>query len=116
MSAFLIICVDADPINRSELEADIGRLTGDQFQVETYPDGRSALARADELKTSDRLVPLMIAADLLPDTTGVDLLMQVHRQPRFRGTRKVLLSADPAMEDVGRAIGKRSLDGILPIP
>ena len=116
MSAFLIICVDPDPTNRSELETDIGGLTGDQFQVETYPDGRSALARADELKTSDRLVPLMIAADLLPDTTGVDLLMQVHSQPRFRGTRKVLLSADPAMEDVGRAIGKRSLDGILPIP
>jgi signal transduction histidine kinase len=116
MTDFLIICVDADPTTRSSLEADIGRLTGDQFDVETYPDGRRALARAEELTTSEQLVPLMIAADHLTDMRGVDLLMAVHQQPRLRGTRKVLLSADPAMEDVGRAIGKRSLDGILPYP
>ncbi len=116
MSAFLIICVDPDPETRSALEADIGRLTGDQFDVETYPDGRSALTRAEALTASEQLVPLLIAADRLPDMSGVDLLMAVHQQSRFRGARKVLLSAEPAMEDVGRAIGKRSLDGILPFP
>ncbi len=116
MTAFLIICVDGDPATRAALEADIGRLTGDQFRVETYQDAESTLARTRRLAESDRLVPVMIAADRLPDTTGIDLLMEVHRQARFRGTRKVLLSADPAMEDIGRAIGKRSLDGMLPFP
>jgi signal transduction histidine kinase len=116
MTEFLIVCVEAEPTTRAALEADIGRLTGDEFRVATYPDGRSALARAQELAASEQLVPLMIAADRLPDIAGVDLLMDLHRQVRFRGTRKVLLSADPAMEDVGRAIGKRSLDGILPLP
>ncbi len=42
--------------------------------------------------------------------------MDVHQQARFRGTRKILLSADPAMKDIGRAIGKRALDGMLPFP
>ena len=116
MTEFLIICIDDNPTTRSNLKEEIGRLTGDQFDVETYPNGRRALARAEELTTSDQLVPLMIAADRLTDMSGVDLLMAVHQQPRFRGTRKVLLSADPEMEDVGRAIGKRSLDGILPFP
>lgn len=116
MTAFLIICVDAEPATRAALQADIGRLAGDQFQIETYPTGERALARLTELDNSEQLVPLMIAADRLPDTTGIDLLMQVHRQMRFRGTRKILLSADPTMADIGRAIGKRALDGMLPFP
>ena len=116
MTAFLIICVDAEPTTRAALQADIGRLAGDQFQIETYPNGERALARLTELHNSEQLVPLMIAADRLPDTTGIDLLMQVHRQARFRGTRKILLSADPTMADIGRAIGKRALDGMLPFP
>ena len=116
MTDFLIMCADAQRTTRTRLEEDIGRLAGDQFQVETYRTGRDALVRTEELAATEQLVPLIVAADRLPDTSGVDLLMEIHRQPRFRGARKVLLSADPTMEDVGRAIGKRSLDGILPFP
>ncbi len=116
MTGFLILCVDPDPTTRSRLEADIGRMTGDQFEVETFPDRRSILARAEELSASEQRVPLIIAADRLTDGSGIDLLMELHRHSRFRGTRKVLLSAGPTMEEVGRAIGKRSLDGILAFP
>ena len=116
MTAFLIMCVDADPATRAALQADIGRLAGEQFQIETYPTGERTLARLAELHDSEQLVPLMVAADRLPDTTGIDLLMEVHQQTRFRGTRKILLSADPTMAEIGRAIGKRALDGMLPFP
>jgi signal transduction histidine kinase len=116
MTDFLIICADPNPDTRRSLETDIAQLTGDQFDVETHADGESVLSRVGDLTETEQLVPLMIAADSLPDTTGVDLLLEVHRHPRLRGTRKVLLSSDPAMDDVGRAIGKRSLDGILPFP
>jgi len=116
MSAFLIICVDADPATRAALQADLGRLAGAQFEIETYTTGSQALARLADLRDTERLVPVMVAADRLSDTTGIDLLMEVHQQARFRGTRKILLSADPAMNDIGRAIGKRALDGMLPYP
>lgn len=116
MTAFLIICVDADQATRAALQADIGRQAGEQFQIETYPTGEQTLARLAELHDSEQLVPLMVAADRLPDTTGIDLLMEVHQQTRFRGTRKILLSADPTMAEIGRAIGKRALDGMLPFP
>ena len=116
MTAFLIICVDADPAIRAALQTDIGRLAGDQFEIEIFSNGGQVLARVAELNDSEQLVPLMVAADRLPDSAGIDLLMEVHRRARFRGTRKILLSADPAMEDIGRAIGKRALDGMLPFP
>ena len=86
MTTFLIICVDPDPETRGALDSDLGRLTGDEFQVESYADGRRAVARTEELAPSDRLVPLMIAADHLPDTTGIDFLMEVHRQSRCTAT------------------------------
>ena len=116
MTSFLIVCVDGEAATRASLQADIGRLTGDQFEIEAYPDGEQTLARMVELHDSEQLVPLIVAADRLPDTTGIDLLMEVHRQTRYRGTRKILLSADPTMTDIGRAIGKRALDGMLPFP
>ena len=116
MTKFVIVCVDGEAATRASLQADIGRLAGGQFEIEAYHDGEQTLTRLAELHDSEQLVPLMVAADRLPDTTGIDLLMEVHRQTRYRGTRKILLSADPTMEEIGRAIGKRALDGMLPFP
>lgn len=69
-------------------------VTAAGFQVETFQEGNSALARLKEI------VPYVVILDLhLPGVTGPEILRFIRSDERLKRTRVVIASADERLAE-----------------
>lgn len=82
----------------------------DAFLVEECESAAEAESVMDEIYRKGDYVGVIITDQVMPNKTGVEFLIDVHKDPRFPGTRKMLLTGLATHHDTIEAINKASVD------
>jgi two-component system response regulator AtoC len=95
ISPMRVAIIDDEPIARREIKRGLARRTN--FEIETFPDGESALER---MKTA--LFDLVLCDLKLPGMDGLDVLKSVRK--RFPQTRLIIITGHGSLDVAVRAI------------
>ena len=91
MSKPLLLIIEDDPTLNQIFTITLK----DDFDIETYSDGKTALARLAEV------VPVLVVLDLnLPGTPGREILAKIRADERLSDTRIILATADERQADM----------------
>ncbi|MDD1782767.1 response regulator [Enterovibrio sp. ZSDZ35] len=104
-----IICVDDQREVLSAVLKDLTPLSG-TFHIEDCESADEALALMDDLDADGEFIALVISDHVMPEKTGVELLSEIALDPRFRYTRKVLLTGQATHSDTIEAINNASIE------
>jgi two-component system, chemotaxis family, chemotaxis protein CheY len=86
------------------------------FLVEECESAAEAKQVMDEIDNKGDYVALIISDQVMPSKTGVEFLIEIHNDPRFTGTRKMLLTGLATHHDTIEAINKASIDKYISKP
>jgi response regulator RpfG family c-di-GMP phosphodiesterase len=114
MKLAVIVLEDEAPV-REALVRDLAPLA-DVVRIEPAEDADDARAVLAELARDGDVPALVLADHRLPGTTGVDLLVELHGDPRTAATRKVLVTGQADLEDTIRAVNEARLDRYVAKP
>jgi CheY-like chemotaxis protein len=89
MSRPVILCVDDDPVVRAQVEHELTKRYGADYDVRVATSGPAAVALVRSLIVDGRDVALVIADESEHDMTGLDVLAEVGAVSP--GTRRALL-------------------------
>jgi two-component system, chemotaxis family, chemotaxis protein CheY len=84
--------------------------------VEECESAMEAAEVMNEIERKGDHVALVISDHVMPIKNGVDFLTEIHADPRFTGTRKVLLTGLATHADTINAINKASVDKYISKP
>ncbi|WP_407330524.1 response regulator [Enterovibrio sp. 27052020O] len=104
-----IICVDDQREVLDAVLKDLAPLAV-AFHIEDCESADEALALMDDLDAEGEHVALIISDHVMPEKTGVELLTEVSLDPRFRATRKVLLTGQATHADTIEAINSARIE------
>lgn len=108
-SRICILCVEDEAEVLDAVVKDLASLE-DQFPLYTarsVAEARECVARIEESK--DRL-GLALCDHVMPGDTGVELLVELYRNPYTATCRKVLLTGQAGLEAMVRAVNYAKLD------
>ncbi|MDD1795725.1 response regulator [Enterovibrio makurazakiensis] len=104
-----IICVDDQREVLDAVLKDLAPLSA-VFHIEDCESADEALALIDDLDADGEHIALIISDHVMPEKTGVELLTEVSLDPRFRATRKVLLTGQATHADTIEAINNARIE------
>lgn len=115
MDKLYIICVEDQ---RDVLDAVINDLTffGKAFKVEACESSEEAKELIEEIDAQGDFIALVISDHVMPGTSGVDFLIEINNDDRFRNTKKMLLTGLATHEDTIKAINKAAIDHYISKP
>ena len=70
----------------------------------------------EDIDSAGDYLAVVISDHIMPGTTGVDFLISLKKDPRFRNTKKVLLTGLATHQDTIEAINKAQLDKYIEKP
>ena len=103
----VIICVDDEKIVLDSLRYQLPKVFGDQYDLEYAESGEEALEIVDELLEDDVEIPLVISDQIMPGMKGDELLITLANL--CPSSKKILLTGQASIEDVGNAVNKAKL-------
>ncbi|MEI6896150.1 MAG: response regulator [Psychromonas sp.] len=112
MEKINIICVDDEREVLDSVVRDLDYFS-DVFNIEECESAIECLELLEELDANQESVALIISDHVMPGKTGVELLTDVEQDPRFMGTKKLLLTGLATQEDTIKAINNAKLDYFL---
>ncbi|PKF60388.1 hypothetical protein CW745_15085 [Psychromonas sp. psych-6C06] len=107
-----IICVDDEREVLDSVVRDLDELS-ELFNIEECESAIECLELLEELDANQEYVAVLISDHVMPEKTGVELLTEVELDPRFLGTKKLLLTGLATQADTIRAINNAKLDNFL---
>ena len=107
-----IICVDDEHEVLQSVTRDLEYFS-DMFNIEECESAAECLQLLDELDSQQEYVALIISDHVMPEKSGVELLVEVEHDPRFMGTKKLLLTGLATQADMIKAINDAKLDYFL---
>jgi response regulator RpfG family c-di-GMP phosphodiesterase len=115
MTRIAIICVEDDRPVLDALVRDLEPFTS-VFRIEATESAEEARGVIRDLLADNWKIGLVLADHILPGENGVDLLIELHRQPGTAGTRKVLVTAQAGHQDTIKAVNSADLDHYIMKP
>lgn len=111
----VVLCVEDEPDVRDAIVRDLAPFEPAVVTetAESVDDARAALAEITEGR--DRL-GLVLADHLLPGTTGVDFLVELHEDEATGRAKKVLLTGQAGLDDTVKAVNRADLDRYVAKP
>ncbi len=103
-----ILCIEDEPDVLDALVRDLAAFE-DYFLVETASDVNEAEGVLDRLRASNTAVGLIFCDHILPGKNGVDFLVELHKNPDTRLTRKVLFTGQAGLEATVTAVNRAGL-------
>jgi CheY-like chemotaxis protein len=115
MSRIVILCVEDEA---DVLDAVVRELEGleNTFPVEAAADAAEARALLEEIDQRGDSVGLIFCDHIMPGETGVDLLVALQGDDRWRETRKVLLTGQAGLEATVKAVNEAELSHYIAKP
>lgn len=112
MEKINIICVDDE---REVLDSVVRDLDffSEFFNIEECESAIECLELLEELDANQEHVAVLISDHVMPEKTGVELLTEVEVDPRFLGTKKLLLTGLATQADTIKAINNAKIDNFL---
>jgi two-component system, OmpR family, phosphate regulon response regulator PhoB len=115
MSRFAIVCVEDDRAVLDALVRDLAPFAG-VFQIEAAETAEEARGLVDELLRAKISIALVLADHILPEASGVDLLVELNKRPETAEARKVLVTAQAGLQDTVKAVNDADLDHYIAKP
>ena len=115
MKSIWIICIDDEPDVLRAVERELGEIEN-TFPIETAESAAEAVEIRDRLLDAGDLIGLVLCDHIMPDRNGVDLLIEMHGDPRTRLTRKVLVTGQAGLDATIQAVNESRLDHFLAKP
>ncbi|AGH81306.1 CheY-like chemotaxis protein, response regulator receiver [Psychromonas sp. CNPT3] len=112
MEKINIICVDDDREVLDSVLRDLDYFS-DFVNLEACESAFECLELLEELDANQEHVAVLISDHVMPGKSGVDLLIDVEEDPRFIGTKKLLLTGLATQADTIRAINNARIDYFL---
>jgi len=112
MEKINIICVDDEREVLDSVVRDLEYLS-DIINIEECESALECLELLEELDANQEYVAVLISDHVMPEKTGVELLTEVELDPRFLGTKKLLLTGLATQADTIKAINDAKLDNFL---
>lgn len=109
MEKLNIICVDDQREVLSAVLQDLQPLAS-WLQIEDCESADEVLQLMDELDAEGEFIALIISDHVMPRKTGIELLSEITQDPRFIGTKKVLLTGQATHSDTINAINTAGIN------
>lgn len=115
MSELVVLVIEDEPEVRAAIVRDLeGALT--TVRIDQASDVDDALAAMDEATAAGDRIGLILADHRLPGRDGVDLLVDLHREPATASIKKVLVTGQADQQDTIRAVNEADLDHYISKP
>ena len=115
MEKIYIICVEDQPEVLESIAKDLQTFEP-AFRLEECSSAQEATELLEEIDMEGDYVGLIVSDHVMPGETGVDFLIRMHRDPRFRNTRKLLLTGLATHQDTINAINNADIDRFIEKP
>jgi response regulator RpfG family c-di-GMP phosphodiesterase len=115
MSQIIILCIEDEREVLDALVRDLQPFTG-AFRIEAAETVEEARPLVRQWIDRGDSVGLVLADHLLPGTNGVEFLIELNHDPATQPTRKVLVTAQAALEDTIKAVNDADLDHYIAKP
>ncbi len=115
MTPLTIICVDDEPEVLDALLRDLAEFE-DTFHIDVASSAAEARELIDGLAGQKRELALILCDHIMPGKNGVDLLIDLHEEPRHRAAQKVLVTGQAGLEDTVEAVNKANLRHFIAKP
>jgi len=112
MEKINIICVDDEREVLDSVVRDLDYFS-DYFNIEECESANECLQLLEEFDENQEYVALLISDHVMPEKTGVELLIEVELDNRFLGTKKLLLTGLATQADTIKAINNAKIDNFL---
>ncbi len=109
MEKINIICIDdqADVLNA--VVKDLAELES-HFIVEGCDSAADCEELLEEIDANGELLALVISDHVMPGKSGVEMLTELAADPRFQGTKKILLTGQATQKDTIHAINQANIN------
>lgn len=115
MNKYLILCVDDE---REVLDSVIQDLDcfEEHFLLEAAESVQEAKQLINECLSQDIKLALIVCDHIMPETTGIQFLIELNESTETQSTRKLLLTGQAGLEDTVEAVNHSSLDFYIAKP
>jgi CheY-like chemotaxis protein len=115
MSDIYIICVEDEPQVLDVVIRDLEKLE-EVFPIEIAHSADEARQLISEIKEEGNKIGLAICDHIMPGDKGVDLMIEMQKDPFTEHTRKVLLTGQAGLEETIEAVNKAKLNRYIAKP
>jgi response regulator RpfG family c-di-GMP phosphodiesterase len=115
MAEIYIICVEDEPQVLDVMVRDLGELE-DVFPIEVAHSADEARQLMAEIKEEGNTVGLILCDHIMPGDKGIDLLIEMQKDPWTEHTRKVLITGQAGLEDTIQAVNHARLNHYISKP
>lgn len=115
MNNVYILCVDDDPADLEQIKTDLAEFEG-TFPIRMTDSAEGARKILGEIKEKGFRVGLIICAHILPEETGIDLLVSINHDLGMLDTRKLLITRNAGLEETIKGLNEGRLNYYLPKP
>ncbi|MBW6479457.1 MAG: response regulator [Bacteroidales bacterium] len=115
MSDIYIICVEDEPQVLDVVIRDLAKLE-EVFPIEIAHSADEARQLISEIKEDGNRIGLAICDHIMPGDKGVDLMIEMQKDPFTEHTRKVLLTGQAGLEETIEAVNKAKLNRYISKP
>ena len=115
MEKIYILCIEDQ---REVLNAVVNDLEVFEtyFPIEECESVAEAMEVIEEIYDRGDHVGVIISDHVMPDKNGIDFLVELHQDDRFRITKKLLLTGLATHQDTINAINNAAVDRYIPKP
>lgn len=115
MSEIYIVCVEDEPDVLDAVVRELEEME-DVFPVEAACDASDARGVLRRIHDKGNEVGVIFCDHIMPGESGVDLLVELENDPRWRLTRKVLLTGQAGLEATVKAVNEADLSHYVAKP
>lgn len=115
MERIYIICVEDQQEVLRAIAEDLSPFE-ETFFIEECESADEASALMDEIDNEGIFIGVIVCDHVMPGKTGVDFLVDIHRDSRFTHTKKLLLTGLATHQDTINAINNAEIDRFIEKP
>jgi len=109
MNKYVILCVDEDPLVLHQLQGDLKTLHS-HFDIQSALSAAEAREKIARMRDAGQQLAVVLCEHLLPDGSGIDLLIELNRSAFSRDTRKLLVTEHRDAESIIDAVNHGRLE------
>ena len=110
-----IICIDDQREVLASLKKDLETLKS-YFDIEYCESAEEAKELIEEIDKDGNEIAVLICDHIMPESTGVDFLVEIDKDIRFSHTKKILFTGLATHKDAIMAINNADLDYYIEKP
>ncbi len=110
-----ILCVDDEPDVLDVVVRELSVLE-DVFPIETAASAAEARSVMSRIHGEGARIGVIFCDHIMPGENGVELMVEMHRDERFRSTRKVLLTGQAGLDATVKAVNEAGLSHYIGKP